>query len=783
VSFIKKIGERVMKRVNTLIFIFMFLFCINQCIATTIYLVGDNYVVLKTMEVDLEKETKNSLTAKINGELKLNISEESWLEDITTTKTVFHINQEDAGPFIYAEEFGDRGIITVKTPDTEINFLECKTNNISHLKKSIKSVTKNEPLTQKLIFRKRVLSDDEILKNFMGKTLILNIVEPPKATFKVILDGKEMDSDITIPAEKSIRTLRFKILDKAGIKEAEYEKLILEGASDYEATILQLGLDKRQQPITINASYKQEMPKITPITKITHWRAFLEDFHEYEKTGTCQNREITTKMDELKLSIQNKLSESTGLALAQFKYQDQAKERLDHVIAPKTSETLKTFINGIISDVLVAHLLADCVKAKNISKKEISLNEILENNVNVAETLDSIQKKIQEKLDPLTNIWTSFLILFYDWSWKDPESKKYLGDSYEKYFDAKSEYFEKKIKLEESWKKFVTIFKNFFFTKDHLNREIASTSMEDLRIYLGKRIDLILKITSEIVGAADSEKDIIDFFNIFKPVSKDIILEKLEAKVKSAKLDTIPITNIIETSIYQNVLNPYLSKKERSGLYKEIKDKIPGDLKTEILAQIEPKFKSKIEVIESLGEFFAQKILNEYLSNKIQSWNIYESKNNYLRTIPSALRENFDNNPVYITDAELAKFLATVHYVFVPSIIYYSITQRAQSGLAEAGALQKHPEFLYENFTKVIQEYRSKYAKSELSDKPIVNPLPGQINIPDALKDLFGNLPPLPSHANGNLQTKLVKLRKDLLTLKSKLQQLHQKLETLGAHL
>ena len=137
---------------------------------------------------------------------------------------------------------------------------------------------------------------------------------------------------------------------------------------------------------------------------------------------------------------------------------------------------------------------------------------------------------------------------------------------------------------------------------------------------------------------------------------------------------------------------------------------------------------------------------------------------------------------LFRSDTELAKILTTIHYVYIPSIIYYSITQRAQTGLSEAMKQEKHDPMLYEIFTRVIQEYREKHAKSELIGKPVAKPIPGQINIPEALRDLFKGLPAEPQPSE-KLQSKLLKLRNNLAELKTKLQQLNQKLETLKSRL
>ena len=226
----------------------------------------------------------------------------------------------------------------------------------------------------------------------------------------------------SIPSDKTIGTLRFEILKKLAIADqTEVTKISFKGMPDYSSTLSELSLDEKAQPITIKAYYKIKMPH-----EIS-WRALLDDFYEYEKKGTCQNKEINIRMNELNLLIQDKLPELTNLVLLQFQYQDQARERLNHITTPQTSETLKIFVQGIISDTLIAHLLAECVKTKKTSGKEISLNEVLENQINIEVVLSSLKNKIQEKLDSITESWPTFLMLFYDWNWHDPISKARLG--------------------------------------------------------------------------------------------------------------------------------------------------------------------------------------------------------------------------------------------------------------------------------------------------------------------------------------------------------------------
>ena len=763
-----------------IIFLVMFM---QNVFGTLVYLVDhDNKShVIGKIDVNFEKLDPETIAQAIKTELKMKDSVKiEFLGDLQKENSIFLVETENG--WVYPQNKTNEIIITIKLPNkTHEEFLVNPSITILDLKNLISKITSYKNFQQNLTFADKNLSNNQILVKFNKKTLELNIIQPQPITFKVILDDVEIADEFSIPSDKTIGTLRFEILKKLAIADqTEVTKISFKGMPDYSSTLSELSLDEKAQPITIKAYYKIKMPH-----EIS-WRALLDDFYEYEKKGTCQNKEINIRMNELNLLIQDKLPELTNLVLLQFQYQDQARERLNHITTPQTSETLKIFVQGIISDTLIAHLLAECVKTKKTSGKEISLNEVLENQINIEVVLSSLKNKIQEKLDSITESWPTFLMLFYDWNWHDPISKARLGKNYEEYFAFKSDYY--KNPSQKSWKKFISIFRNFFFTQDTSGREIASTSMEEFRVYLGNRIDLILKLTGEIVGTTDSEKDILAFFNIFKPDSEANILAKLRTKIQLAKNNKNTILNAVETCIYQNILNPYLSAQDKKALYARILNEIPEVIQS----QIDTKFKPKLEVIETLGEFFAQRILNEYLSNKIKSWYIYENRDLYMRTIPTSLGLNgdtlakfldlFNSNSQYFIDTELAKILTTIHYVYIPSIIYYSITQRAQTGLSEAMKQEKHDPMLYEIFTRVIQEYREKHAKSELIGKPVAKPIPGQINIPEALRDLFKGLPAEPQPSE-KLQSKLLKLRNNLAELKTKLQQLNQKLETLKSRL
>ncbi len=767
--------------------IFLFLL-IQNSFGTLVYLVdhnNDSHVIGK-IHVNFEKLDQDIIAQAIKKELKIKDPVKiEFIGDLKKENSIFVVETENG--WVYPKNKTTEIIITIELPSkTHAEFLVSPSITILDLKNLISRVTGHKNFEQKLTLAGKKLSTNQTLVKFNKKTLELTIIQPQPISFKVILDNVEIPDNFLIPSNKTIGTLRFEILKKLGIADqTEVTKISFKEISDYSSTLSELGLDEKPQPIEIRAYYKIKMPH-----EIS-WRAFLEDFYEYEKKGSCKNGEISDELNKLKPIIQDKLIEISSNTTFQFQYPNDAKERLKHIAAPTTSEALKIFIQGIISDTLIAHLLAECVKAKKISGKEISLNEVLENPINMEVFLNSLKNKIQEKLEPLTESWTTFLILFYDWNWHDPESKKILGQSYETYFKAKSDYY--KDHSQEFWKNFISIFRNFFLTKDSSGRDIASTSMEDLRVYLSKRIDLILKITGEIVGTVDGEKDILAFFNIFKPESKEIIQEKLRTKIKSTKGNEKAILSAIESCIYQNLLNPYLSEQDKKALYARILSEIPEQLRPVMQAQIDTKFKSKLEVIETLGEFFAQRILNEYLSNKIQSWYIYENRDLYMRTIPTSLGlkddalakllDLFNSDSKYFIDIELAKFLITMHQVYIHSIIYYSITQRAQSGLSEKMKQEKYAPMLYENFTKVIQQYRGKYAQSELHSKPITKPIPGQINIPDALKDLFAAKPTIEMHPSEKLQGALLQLRNNLTELKTKLNQLNQKLESLKSRL
>ena len=777
-----------MKARSILIFFYTLLFYVTQCNGTPIYIVdNDNEsIVIGTIDVAPETETQDSFLEKIKQLLKLTTIDGSFIQDFSLRNTFFAVEKEHG--WVFQHPMNEHNLITVELPDKiRKKFLVEPNIKILDLKKLIAGTTLyKERALHKITYNRKDLPNSHILtKSMNGKTVILTIVDAKSIKFKVILDDEEIPGEFSIPSDKTIGTLRFEILKNLAIdNQTEVTKISFEGMSDYSNTFLDLDLDKKPQPIEIRAYYKKEMPRKM------YWRALLDNFYEYEKKGTCQNKEINIRINELNLLIQDKLPELTNLVLLQFQYQDQARERLNHITTPQTSETLKIFVQGIISDTLIAHLLAECVKAKKISNKEISLNEVLENQINIEVVLKSLKTKIQEKLDSITESWPTFLMLFYDWNWHDPESKKILGSSYEAYFTAKSNYY--KDHSQKFWKNFIVIFRNFFFTQDTSGREIASTSMEEFRVYLAKRIDLILKLTGEIIGTKDSEKDILAFFNIFKPESNEILKEKLNAKIKSTKGNEKAILNAIESCIYQNILNPYLSTQDKNALYAIILNEIPESVRPAIQAQIDTKFKNKLKVSETLGEYFAQRTLNEYLSNKIQSWYIYENRDLYMRTIPASLGlkgdtlakflDLFNSDSQYFIDTELAKILTTIHYIYIPSIIYYSITQRAQTGLSEAMKQKKHDPMLYEIFARVIQEYREKHAKSELVGKPIAKPIPGQINIPEALKDLFEGLPAKPQ-PSGKLQSKLLKLRNNLTELKTKLHQLNQKLEILKSRL
>ncbi|MFH1254450.1 MAG: ubiquitin-like domain-containing protein [bacterium] len=770
----------------TKLIIFLFMF-IQNSFGTLVYLVDhDNESnVIGKINVNFEKLDPDIIAQAIKIELKIKDSIKiEFFGDLKKENSIFIVETENG--WVYPKNKTTEIIITVVLPDkTHKEFLVNPNITILDLKNLISKITSYKNFQQKLTLAGKNLSNNQALVKFNKKTLELNIIQSQPITFKVILDNVEIADEFSIPSDKTIGTLRFEILKKLAIvDQTEVTKINFKGMSDYSSTLSELSLDEKTQPITIRAYYKLKMPHETS------WRGFLDNFYEYEKKETCQNKKITDELNKLKPIIQDKLIEIASNTTFQFQHPNDAKERLKHIANPTTSEAIKIFIQGIISDTMIAHLLAKCVRAKKISGKEISLNELLENQINIEVLLNSLKTKIQEKLDPMTESWVTFLMLFYDWNWHDPESKKILGSSYEAYFTAKSDYY--KDHSQKSWKNFISIFRNFFLTKNPLGREIASTSMEDLRVYLAKRIDLILKITGEIVETVDSEKDILAFFNIFKPENNEILQEKLEARIKSTKGNEKAILNTIESCIYQNILNPYLSARDKKALYAIILNEIPDGLRSVIQPQIDAKFKPKLEVIETLGEFFAQRILNEYLSNKIQSWYIYENRDLYMRTIPTSLSLKNDNlaaflkifnsDSKYFIDTELEKFLITMHYVYVPSIIYYSITQRAQAGLSESMKQEKHDPMLYENFTRVIQEYREKHAKSELNGKPIAKPIPGQINIPDALKDLF-EAKPAEQQPSEKLQAKLVRLRNNLTELKTKLHQLQQKLETLRSRL